>query len=67
MEKSRPAYHLFGHIHSQGGKNLDLLSTHCFNVSCFMKLKDEKNSSFGVVTFKYLLEQYEFEEILQPF
>lgn len=67
IEESQPVYHLFGHIHSQGGKNLDLLSTHCFNVSCFMKLKDVKNASFGIVTFKHLLEQYEFEDILQPF
>ena len=49
VEKSRPAYHLFGYVHSQGGKNLDLLSTHYFNVSYFMRLKDEKHSSFGVV------------------
>lgn len=32
-----------------------------------MKLKNERNASFGVVTFKHLLEQYDFEEILQPF
>lgn len=44
VEESRPAYHLFGHVHSQGEKMYDFLSTHCINVSCFMKLKNERNA-----------------------
>ena len=37
--QARPAYHLFGHIHSQGGKTVRNQWTTFCNVSCFEELR----------------------------
>lgn len=38
---SNPLYHLFGHIHTQGGKMMQNRWTTFYNVSCFEKLQNQ--------------------------
>ena len=40
VTERRPRYHLFGHVHTQGGKRTESGGTTFCNVSCFMELRN---------------------------